>query len=195
MGIDLLEIRFRLESRFGFKLAGGECFAFHNTAGTLLDLVWQKVNGLEPGIPDIHEIYERVHAAASETRTRWRLSRPRNARLTEMFDKGDLDLHWRRFQQALDLPLPPLIRSGEWNELTVPPECSTVSRLVQWIIDNHPHCVRWLRPPGGITTRSAAGPSHEECWSAIREILADTLALDPEQVTLDAHLVDDLGLE
>ncbi len=68
MGIDLLEITFRIECRFGVKLEGGEHFAFHNTAGTLLDLVWQKLNGLQPGIPDISEVYERVHTAASNTR-------------------------------------------------------------------------------------------------------------------------------
>ncbi len=111
-----------------------------------------------------------------------------------MFDDGDVESHRTRFQQALDISLPPLTRSGEWNELSVPPECSTVSRVVQWIISNHPHRVRWLRPPGGTATRPAANLSREECWSAIREILADTLAIDLDQVTPDAHLVDDLGM-
>jgi acyl carrier protein len=43
MGLDALEIRFRLEKRFGIEIRGpGLNVAFH-TAGSLAELVWQKL--------------------------------------------------------------------------------------------------------------------------------------------------------
>jgi acyl carrier protein len=50
MGLDALEIRFRLEKQFGIEIRGpGLNEAFH-TAGGLAELVWQKLQG--PSVTD-----------------------------------------------------------------------------------------------------------------------------------------------
>lgn len=196
MGIDALEIRFRLEKRFGIRFEGeGALVPFHNTADTLCDFVWAKVNGIEPGAPDVQKLYARVNKALQTAGRGWWRSWYGNPRIMDLLGSDDVDEKWNKFQRALGLSLPALARSAGSDDAVVPAECATISRLVQWIIEQHPQRIDWQRPPGTRTRqRPVACISREECWSGVREILAETLGVDPEQVVPDAHLIDELGM-
>jgi acyl carrier protein len=45
MGLDALEIRFRLEKRFGIEIRGPRLNVVFQTAGSLSEFVWQKLQG------------------------------------------------------------------------------------------------------------------------------------------------------
>lgn len=194
MGIDMLSITFRLEERFGTSFKGhfpGQAF---QTAGTLCEFVWLKLQGIQPGMPDFEELRKRVTDALPDAPVRrgWFPGDEFEASLTN----GDLQGNWQRFQQAIRLPLPQLEHDAGTNELRLPRGLRTTASAVIWIVQNHPDRVAWLRKPSPTERPPGAdGITHEESWLRVRDVLADVLVVEPEQIVPEAHLIEELGME
>lgn len=193
MGLDPLEIAFRLEKRFGIRIRPNPAVEFL-TAGTLCDAVWQVLQGIQPGTADWAELSKQLDAALPPAPDRRWWSR--SATFEELFENGDLENNWRRFQRSLRLSLPPVTCCEKSGKLRLPRGFRTHASVMFWISQNHPDRVTWIteptaidRPPGAETV------TREECWLAVREILADVLALDPEQIVPESLLYEDLGME
>ena len=64
-----------------------------------------------------------------------------------------------------------------------------------WMAGHCPDRVSWIRQ--ATATGQTPDPdrmTREECWQQVRQVLADVLDLDPEKVTPEAHLIEDLGM-
>jgi len=65
MGLDPMEIVFRIEKRFGIDVRDDAQSAFQ-TAWTLCEYVWQRLHGILPGIPDYAELSKRIEDLGME---------------------------------------------------------------------------------------------------------------------------------
>ncbi|MBI3467956.1 MAG: hypothetical protein HY000_33535 [Planctomycetes bacterium] len=197
MGIDYLDIRFRLQKCFGINTCNDENWFLFHTAGMLHDFVWQKLQGKQPACPDTHALGRKVQQAIKGLKGfgRHRSWLPAWS-LEKLIPADNRREHWQQLSQALECPLPPLIEEPEVATPRVPAECRTLTDLVFWILKHHPESAPLLReeriepPPPG-----AESWTEEEVWQAVRSILCDVLAVKPEEVTREAHLVNDLGMQ
>jgi acyl carrier protein len=191
MGLDPLEICFRLEKRFGIRIRANSGIAFL-TAGALCDFVWQMLQGVEPGIPDFMELSKQINDALPcfAAQHWW----PPATSFESRMERGGLEESWRQFQRSLGLSLPPLVRCEETHKLRLSRGFRTEAGVALWIVQNHPERVTWHRKPS-VTgpPRVAANISRDECWSGVRDTIAEVLATDPGQVTPDAHLIERFG--
>jgi acyl carrier protein len=192
MGLDPLEIIFRIEKRFGIDIRGDARSAFQ-TPGTLCEYIWQRLQGIQPGVPDFQKLWKQIDDALPPAPAwQWWFQRSAESRL----ENGDLEDNWRRFQRTLGVSLPPLVYCEEKDKFCLPRGFRTTPGIILWIIQNQPDRVTWLRKPSTADRPPGAECiTHEECWRAVRGILADVLVLDPSQVVPEAHLIEDLGME
>jgi acyl carrier protein len=192
MGLDPLEICWGLEKRFGISMRRPARWAFL-TAGTLNEFVWQKLQGIQPGVPDDAEVRKEIHdALPPRPPKRWWFQ---HNHFDELFTNGSVDENWQRFQHALGLQLPPLEHCQETNTLGLPRGFRTEASVILWIMKHHPERVTWLEPPSATDRPPGAEQiTRDECWLGVRQVLADVLVLDPDKVTPEAHLIEDLGM-
>ncbi len=195
MGIEIFEITFQIEKRFGIKFQKGEhAAAFYDTAGTLYEFVWQKLQGVEPAIPDLPRLYREVWKTLNSAPGHhcWYFG----ARTERFLGSRELNANWGWLEQSLGLKLPELVRDSASGRIHVPKECETSHRLATWIAKTYPDRVDYLRPVG--TTGRPAGWerfTREDCWLGVRDVLAETLCVEPEDVVPEAHLICDLGMD
>jgi acyl carrier protein len=192
MGIDLLEITFRIEKQFGMKIQGDARGAFQ-TAGTLSEHVWLRLQGIQSGSPDFGELSKQIDdALPPKSVRRWWFQ---SADFEGRFENGDIEENWRRFQKLLGMSLPPLIRCSETKKLRLPRGFRTYASVTLWLLQNHSERMKWHRQPSVTDLPvGAENISRQACWEAVRDILADVLLVDPGQVTPEAHLIEDLGM-
>jgi acyl carrier protein len=193
MGCDPLEIIFRIEKRFGIDVRDDARSAFQ-TAGTLYEYVWQRLQGILPGVPDSSVLSKQIdEALPTATGRRWWFQ---SASFEARFENGDIEDNWRRFQRTLRVSLPPLVLCEETSKVRLPRGFRTHASVILWMLQNHPERVTWLREP--LETDRPPGAekiTRDECWVRVRAILADVLVLDPNQILPESHLIEDLGME
>jgi acyl carrier protein len=194
MGLDLVELAMELEKHFGIKFSNDEYYpAFCDTAGTLCEFVWQKLQGISPGVADFRRLHKELHThfMSAPGRPWWY----RGMNLKRLMSKGDLSENWRWLEQSLGISLPALLRDPSTNRLQIPPECASMSRLMYWIVENHPKRVSWLRSSSAAgRTVEAARFTHEDCWLGVRDAIAEIINIKAEQVTSDSHLIEELRM-
>ena len=194
MGLDLIDLGMQLEKKFQIEFDRDEYqTAFCGTAGSLCDFVWRKLHGVEPALLDVRGLYDRIHRVlmAAPGRPWWY----RGTRLQRILGQHDLAGAWDWLQRTLAVSLPPLIPDALTGRLRVPEQCTTAYRLMHWMSEHNPDRVNWLKqatstglPPGNERI------TPEECWLRVREVLADVLAIEPDKVVPEAHLIEDLGM-
>jgi acyl carrier protein len=193
MGLDLIELAMQLETRFRIEFARDEYqTAFSGTAGSLCDFVWQKIQGVQPALLDFQDLHTRVRRAllATPGRPWWY----RGVRVERLLGQTDLARSWDSLQCTLGVSLPALAEDPANGQVGVPAQCASVLRLTHWIAEHCPDRAKRLKNATTGRAPAAEQMTREECCQGVRQVLADVLDLDPEQVTPQAHLIEDLGM-
>ena len=208
MGIDMLDIGFRVEKNFGLKKfrplppVGPPLW----TAGDLFELIWRGLQG-EESAWEWAPVWELMPHA-------WELRRQSSSYLRG-FHPG-----WTIFMpDQLDRLIPVADRPGVWNRLLtlwevnvprhVPPAsdggfefpigCQTTHRLIDlferaWWESRFQRQDQW-RPSTHPPPPDAHKWTREAAWLTFVEILCESLRVDVDEVTPNATLVGDLGME
>ena len=101
---------------------------------------------------------------------------------------------WRRIEERLGLPLPPLQDVPGEAGPRFPPDCATIGQFLWWVAftyrDQLPQ-----KGPGGASPRPAGTKAWTDSslWAAIQDELVDALNVDRRMITPEAWLIDDLG--
>jgi acyl carrier protein len=210
MGLDFVEVLMEIEDRLDVELMSGiEWYPLH-TAGTLSDVVWQRLQGYEPAITfddyrQANATVEQVFQQRGVTR-RWFVKD-----LNRLLPEEDREQIWSQLSDRLDCPLPELHSRGDGSVPTIPKVCSTKHDLVMWVLWHRPGHELWrpitptqrTKPLGWPfkarrTDSSAKVPrswTREEVWEEVRQILIEQLGLRPEEVVKDARLNEDIRLD
>lgn len=196
MGIDLLDIHFRLEARFGIKLKEGEFLAFYERVNTVEELVWGKLQGIQPALlvePRVYgqRVTEAILGLPACRKDRWGWGS-----LEQMIPEEGRSENWERLRVSLGMPLPDLEASPSGSAPTFPAELRTMSGIVRWCYLNHRERLPLSRersvekPPAG-----AERFRREDIRKIVQEVLCESLGVEPSRVTPDARLIEDLGME
>lgn len=193
MGVDVLDLVFRLEKKFGLKIPAEECVVFFETPRKIHGYLMAKINGELLEIPCLDLLLMEVHIAVNRVGGWWRLRTARD--MNKFFKASHRQACWSSLEKELRITLPPLVQSPQETEPRIPPECSSIWSLAHWIADNYPDRVEWM-PANCERSGKMAGCtwSEDEVWEILQGCIVDALGVDVEEVTPDARLVEDLGM-
>ena len=192
MGLDLLDLIFRLEKRFEIKITRGDLDPIpdrrtaeamaHMTAGDLVPFVSRKLRQPEDGRPvclAARAFYE-VRRAMLET---WDVGRNRVRRDSRVFAMIPARHHtavWRKLAVKLGLPPPPPFGWLFGND-EVPPPDTTVRDIVRRRMRRSPHY--FFAGDGTVVP--------ERVWDALPEVLSDWSGLPEDQIRPGMRLFRD----
>lgn len=197
MGIDSFDLAHRLEQRFGIVFGEAERQALiGHTVRTLHRHLLAKLRGECDKVPDIEPLFTEICRIVHRLTKRWRLTLSLSTDLNRRFPATARLEKWRALEKELGLSLPPLEHAPGDRHPTVPQPCSSVMGLCRWIAEHHPDRVEWL-PIDSTRTGPAATHSwtEQEVWQALGDCLIDVLGVEDDEITFDARLVEDLGME
>jgi hypothetical protein len=64
-----------------------------------------------------------------------------------------------------------------------------------WIAEHYPERAEWIPVSCERTGKMASRTwTEQEVWDVLRECICDALGVKPEQVTKDARMIEDLGM-
>jgi hypothetical protein len=95
----------------------------------------------------------------------------------------------------LGVELPPLEPQPS-GVSRIPASCATHTRLMFWMMEQRPDCVVWKAKAG-----QSRAPDNASEWNAasiqiaVFQAITEALGVDPDEVTLDADMVEDLGMD
>ncbi len=194
MGIDALDLAFRLEKRFGITISRDEGIAvLFDTPGTIHRYLVAKLAGEYQRTPKIEPLLVQVSGAVNRISGRWKLTSQWD--LNKRFAPATRPANWRALEQALGISLPPLESSGDEAPPKVPRKCESLISLTNWIVEHYPERVEWL--PVGCERTGKMGSHHwtkEEIWDILCDCICDALGVKPKEVTPDARMIEDLGI-
>lgn len=196
MGVDVLDLCFRLKKQFGITLEDVELFYFLNRVSHIEDLVWDHLQGIRPALPiEPKRFSERVSMEILKLpgtrKDPWGFGN-----LERMIPLEGREENWKQLGENLGLPLPDLKISSSNASLRFPPELQTVGSFVFWVYRNFPDRLPVSRERTiGKPLPQAEKFSREDVSRIVREIISETLVVSLEQVTPEARLIEDLGME
>lgn len=194
MGIDAYDLSFRLEKRFEISFDRDDLIYLFQSPRQVIRLVTARLSGEILPIPDVPAMFERITSAIQSVpdyRRRWF-----RHTLEASFPKERRELNWSAFGDALGVTLPALPASeSEVPEL--PRECSSHVRLTFWLMEHAPERVLWKRSPAECVGQTPVGHDWEpeQIQQAVVETIVDVLGVDIDEATLDADMVEALGME
>ncbi len=194
MGIDALDLVFRLEKRLGITISRHEAAAtLFDTVGTIHRFLVAKLNGECRSVPKMESLFTEVVKAVNQITGRWRLTSSLD--LNRRFPPATRAANWRALEEALEITLPKLEDSADGAAPRISERYSSVIALTYWIAEQYPERVEQIpvscERTGKIASRTW---TDEEVWDISRECICDALGVKPEEVTPDARLVEDLGM-
>ena len=139
MGIDGLDLTFRLEKTFGFQInrKDGEMWFVFQTPGTIHDFVWQRLQGIHPARP-IDPWLLSEHIASTAIRLPGAATQIWIRTFANIFPVENRLENWKRLGEILNCPLPRLIVTSAETGPQFPKGCRWPSQLVSWLLKNHP---------------------------------------------------------
>ena len=193
MGIDSLDVSFRLQKHFDIEIRPDDSIYLWESPRRIIQLVTARLSGEILAIPDFPSLMKSIVAAVEslpDYRRRWF-----RRDLADGFPRENRERNWQLFGEALGCELPPL-QPSESGTAELPRECASYRRLGFWMLDHAEERVHCLPPHAPLPVPDDAGKwNAESIQRGVFEILIDVLGVDEEEVTLDADLVDDLGME
>lgn len=193
MGIDLLDLAFRIEKRFGIQIERGQG-GYFLTPGQITWLVTQKLNGRNPAVPAFDAMFQRIQSVLETMpgySRRWFCTND----LNKLIPSGDRQRNWTALGMALGVPLPPLECSAKGLQ-TIPKKVSSSTSLMSWIMENHPDQFLWARPAATCEPPLDAEKwTNEMIWNEVKAAIVDALGVDEDEVTPTARMIEDLGAE
>lgn len=196
MGLDPLDLIFRLEKRFGIEINRAEGLAvLFDTAGTLHRHLVAKLRGECHEVPEIESLFTEVCGALNRITKRWGLTLSLSTDLNRRFAPADRAAKWRALEEELAMSLPQLEHQADEAFPSIPRHCGQVMGLTYWIAEHYPDRVEWVtvscKRTGAMATHQW---SEDEVWVAMCECIVEALGVDPDEVTYDARMVEDLGM-
>ncbi len=194
MGIDALDLVFRLEKRLGITISRHEAVAtVFDTVGTFHRYLVAKLNGEYLSVPKMEPLFTEVVKAVNQITGRWRLTSSLD--LNRRFPPATRAANWQALEEALGITLPKLEDSADGAAPRIPQRYSSVIALTYWIAEQYPKRVEQIPVSCERTGKMASRTwTDEEVWDILRECICDALGVKPEEVTPDARLVEDLGM-
>ena len=194
MGLEAIDLAFRLEKRLGIKIEHTEGIAvFFDTAGTIHHYLVGKLRGENRKAPRLEVLLKEVAAAVNHITGWWRLTS--SANLNKRFCPAKRKAHWESLERALGVSLPKLEHPADGEFPTIPRECDSILSLAYWIAEHHPERVEWFpiscERKGIMAMRQW---SDDEIWAILRECICEALGVKREEVTYDARMIEDLGI-
>jgi hypothetical protein len=194
MGLDALDLTYRLEQRFGITIQRQEAMAvLFDTAGTIHRYLVGKLHGDYHQTPHIEPLFIEVSKAVNRIRGRWKLTSSLD--LSKLFSPTKRSSQWKALEQALEVSLPPLEHSEHEPHPSIPRQCHSILSLTYWIADHRPERVEWFPVSCERKGETATHEwSEEEIWTVLRECICNVLYVKPQDVVYDARMVEDLGM-
>jgi acyl carrier protein len=194
MGIDALDLTFRLEKQLDIKISQAEGFAvLFDTAGTIHRYLVSKLRGEYRQVPRIEPVFKEVADAVNRITGRWRLTSSLD--LNRRFPPATRAENWQALEGALGFPLPQLEQPADDKVPKIPRQCDSVISLTYWIVEHHPERVEWFPVSSERTGKTATHQfSEDEVWAILCECIGDALGVKPEEITPDSRMVEDLGM-
>ena len=207
MGIDMLDIGFRVEKKFGLK-------KFRPlppvspplwTAGDLFEQMWRGLQGEEPAwefsliwepAKQAWELRRKADDYLRSFHQGWRMFMPHQMdRLIPMAGRAEV---WKYLSALFEVDVTPLDLASTGDEVPFPPHCQTTRQLLDhferaWWDGRVPRQDQW-RPSAHPPPADAQKWTRETAWLAFAEMLCACLGLDDDKVTLEATLIGDLGM-
>lgn len=194
MGIDLLDVVFRIERRFGIEIERGQG-GYFLTPAQITWLVTEKLHGRNPAVPDLVAMLKRIESTVEAMPG---YPRPwfRKNDLNQLIPFSDRERNWTALGVALGVPLPPLESSAGFDPRTIPKSVASSTSLISWIMQNHPEQMIWTRPATVCEPPPDAERwTNETIWDEVKAAIVDALGVDEDEVTPTARMVEDLGAE
>jgi acyl carrier protein len=195
MGLDAMDIAFRLEKRLGIIIPPTEGHAFASTVENLHRYLMDKLNGVDRDLPVLWPVAKKVWVALRKSSSWWRCGNNWED-LNKHFNPEQRVEIWRALETELNIKLPDLEYSSNEPYPNIPRIGDSAISLMLWIAEHDPNRVKWVKlsceRSGKMADRNW---SEDEVWEILLESLVDGLGVDAEAVTPDARLVEDLGME
>jgi len=196
MGIDALDLAFRLEKRFGIKISQPEAVGvLFDTPGAIHRYLVAKLRGEYRQTPRIEPLVMELSGAVSRVAGRWRRLIPSH-NLNMKFPPATRAAQWLALGEALGISLPKLEHPADQGFPRIPRQFESEISLAYWIAENHPECAQWIPVSCERTGKMATHEwSEEEVWDILRGCISDVLGVNPGEVTHDARMIEDLGMD
>ena len=134
MGIDALDLAFRLEKRFDINIRREEALAvLFDTAGTIHRYLVAKLQGEYQQAPRIEPLFTEVSGAVNRITGRWRLTSSLD--LNRRFSSATRAASWQALEKALGISLPQLEHLADEEFPKIPRQCDSVISLTYWIVE------------------------------------------------------------
>lgn len=193
MGLDGLDLTFRIEKRLGINIHYAEALVAFRTAGMLHQYLVAKLHGKLHDIPDIESLFYEVSGAVNRITGWWRLTS--SLELNKRFPPANRAANWQALEEALGITLPKLENSVDGVAPTIPQRYSSIIALTYWIAEQYPERVEQIPVSCERTGKMASRTwTDEEVWDILQECICDALGVKPEEVAPDARMVEDLGM-
>jgi len=194
MGIDALDLTFRLEKRLGIKISWAEGIAvLFDTAGTIHRYLVSKLRGGYRQVPRIEPLFKEVADAVNRITGWWRLTSSLD--LNRRFPPATRAANWQALEGALGISLPQLEQPADDEFPKIPRQCDSVISLTYWIVEHHPERVEWFPVSCERTGKMATHQFREdEVWAILCECICDALGVKPEEITPESRMIEDLGM-
>ncbi len=194
MGIDLMDLAFRLEKQFAIRIDRDEC-AYFLTPGQINWLVSEKLRGRNPPVPDYFGMWDRIQAAL-KTMPNYRRGWFEYSNLNRIVPSENRSENWAALGKTLGVPLPPLDDSSGFDPPMIPKSVSSLMSLLSWIMEHHPDRFLWKKPATEcVPPADAENWTSESIWEVVRTTISNALGVDEKEVTPTARMIEDLGME
>ena len=193
MGMDGIDLCFRLERRFQIEIDSEEVVYLYLTPARVEWLVLEKLAGRQPAIVDVPALAGWIMDALKEVPNRstgWMSTRDFE-RAFPPTRRGEL---WQAFGDQLGVDLPALeLPDSECPK--IPRYVSDYRNLAIWFLDHHPERCPIEREGTPIGRLGTGLWQDQEVSAAVIEELCDALGVEPIEVTPDSLMADELGME
>ena len=179
MGMDALDLVFRLEKRLGITITRAEAIAScFNTAGDIHRYLVAKLRSECGQVPRMDLLCLEVSATVGRVAGRWRRLIP-SPNLNKKFPPATRAANWRALEAALGVSLPQLKYPAGREFPSIPPQYESEIALAYWIAEHCPERVEWMKVrcerKGKMASRDA-GPVDPKEVNALGFLLGDKQA-------------------
>ena len=175
MGLDALDLCFRLEKRLGIIIPQAEGQPFASTVGNLHQYLMDKLNGVDRDMPVLWPVAKEVWDALRKLSPRWRCKNWED--LNENFNPAKRLEIWQALEKDLKINLPELECSPHEPYPRIPRTCDSAISIMNWIVAHDPERVAWVKVNCERSGKMAARNwSEDEVWEILRESIVNGLA-------------------
>ncbi|MGI9443888.1 MAG: hypothetical protein ACR2N1_15560 [Rubripirellula sp.] len=182
MGLEGVELVMDVEDRFCTSFPDAE-LEHMQTVGDLHTFIMERIRSQHSSVSTSAAMFDSIRKILVEQFNVDRAKVQRSTRLDSLVEAGSREQFRRSIESALATKIPRLKRLKwlQWNGDGFPPECSTVTQLVD-------QCVNLNK----ITNEF--GPNDDDAvFEIVRKLVAGIASVDETKISHDTNFVYDLG--